>query len=147
MSGLKVKHVHALYWVMTLLFVMPQGWAAVQYLVQAPRMSATFSNLGYPAYFMQILGVAKLLGIAAIVTGISPTLKEWAYAGFTIDVCGAFASHLGAGDALLAALVPAGFFFVQLASYSAWRRLRKLSSGTTRRAFRFRNRVLAEGRA
>ena len=90
-------------------------------------MVATITALGYPVYFMKILAVAKLLGIAAIASGLSPTLKEWAYAGFTFDVCGAFASHLSVGDSLTIALVPAAFFLVQLASYAMWKRLRRES--------------------
>jgi len=114
----------AVYWIVSALFLLPQAWSAFQYLLEAPRMTATITALGYPLYFMQILGVAKLLGIAAIVTGISPTLKEWAYAGFTFDVCGAFASHVSVGDPTWVALVPMLFLAVQLTSYGLWRRLR-----------------------
>src|SRR5687768_12677306 len=88
MRQLRSSQLRALYWIVTLLFVIPQAWSAFQYLLEAPRMTATIVSLGYPSYFMQILGAAKLLGIAAIVIGIPPTLKEWAYAGFTFDVCG-----------------------------------------------------------
>jgi hypothetical protein len=148
MRRLKIKHLHAVYWIATLLFVMPQGWAALQYLIEAPRMTHTITQLGYPEYFMGILGVAKLLGIAAIVTGISPTLKEWAYAGFTFDVCGAFASHLGAGDSLAVALVPLAFLVVQLASYFTWKRLRGEFASKPRRApYRYRTREVAESAA
>jgi hypothetical protein len=38
---------------------------------------ATITAQGYPVSFMKILGVAKLPGILAIATGLSPTLKEW----------------------------------------------------------------------
>jgi hypothetical protein len=146
MRRLRTKQVHALYWIATLLFVMPQGWAAVQYLIEAPRMTATITLLGYPSYFMAILGVAKLLGIAAIMTGISPTLKEWAYAGFTFDAVGAFASHLSAGDPLYVALVPVGFLGVQLISYFAWKRLRA-ASRTSRRSYAWRSRDVAASAA
>lgn len=113
----------ALYWIVTLLFVLPQGWSALQYLMDAPRMSSTLAELGYPPYFQHILGVAKLLGVAAIVSGVSPTLKEWAYAGFTFDVLGALASHVSVKDPLWVAMVPALFLIVQFASYAVWRRL------------------------
>ncbi len=148
MRRLKVKHVHAIYWIATLLFVMPQGWSAVQYLTEAPRMTQTITDLGYPEYFMAILGVAKLLGIAAIVTGLSPTLKEWAYAGFTFEVCGAFASHMSAGDSLAVALVPIGFLAVQLISYFAWRHLRgDVRSRRSPYSYRGRGRGMAESAA
>jgi hypothetical protein len=147
MRRLRTKHVHAVYWIATLLFIVPQGWAAVQYLTEAPRMAMTITQLGYPDYFTAILGVAKLLGIAAIATGISPTLKEWAYAGFTFDVIGAFASHLGAGDRLSIAFVPLGFLAVQMISYLAWRRLRSASRASVRRSYAWRTREMAASAA
>ncbi len=133
MTRSQSKRLRLLYWIVTPLFLLGQGWAAVQYLNEAPRMTETILQLGYPIYFMKVLGVAKLLGIAAIITGVSPTLKEWAYAGFTIDVIGAFASHLSAGDALRIALVPAAFFVVQLVSYIVGKRLAQRSTSRRRR--------------
>jgi len=123
MSGFHTKRLRFIYWLVTGLFLVLQGWAALQYLAESPRMTESITGLGYPIYFMKILGVAKLLGIAAIATGLSPTLKEWAYAGFVFDVCGAFASHLSAGDSLKIALVPVVFLTFQLASYFMWKRL------------------------
>jgi DoxX-like family len=133
MTRSRAKQLRLLYWIITTLFLLGQGWAALQYLTDAPRMTEAITALGYPVYFMKILGVAKLLGIAAIVTGISPTLKEWAYAGFAFDVCGAFASHLSAGDSLLVAMVPAGFFVFQMASYLLWKQLAQRSAARRRR--------------
>ena len=120
------------YWVVTPLFLLLQGWAALQYLTEAPRMAATVSDLGYPIHFMKMLGVAKLLGILAIATGASRLLKEWAYAGFMFDVCAAFVSHLSVGDSLHVALVPAGFFVLQLASYLTWKQLSDRRRATRR---------------
>jgi hypothetical protein len=123
MRRFKTRELRGIYWTLTLLFVVPQAWSAVQYLLEAPRMTATLLALGYPPYFMKILGVAKLLGIAAIVTAVSPTLKEWAYAGFTFETIGASISHLSVGDPIWIGLVPLGFAIVQLASYLTWKRL------------------------
>lgn len=117
------KSLRTTYWTITLLFAALQGWSALQYMVEAPAMTESITGLGYPVYFMKILGVAKLLGIAAILYGRFPTLKEWAYAGFTFDTLGAAASHLANGDGLLIALVPLAFCAAQLASYFLWKRL------------------------
>jgi len=123
------RKLRVIYWIATPLFLTLQGWAAMQYLTEAPRMTATIVGLGYPIYFMKMLGVAKLLGILAIASGASRRLKEWAYAGFTFDVCAAFVSHLSIGDSLLVALVPLAFLALQLISYFAWRQV------SQRRAF------------
>lgn len=132
MRRLRSSELRAIYWTLTLLFAVPQAWSALQYLLEAPRMAATIQALGYPDYFMKILGVAKLLGIAAIISALSPTLKEWAYAGFTLETLGAAASHFSAGDSALVTLVPLGFCAVQLGSYTAWKRL-----GTSARRRRY----------
>lgn len=122
---MNLRTVRIVYWVATLLFVLPQTWSAVQMVTEAPRMAATLQHLGYPTYFMLGLGVAKLLGAIAILLGTWPGLKEWAYAGYTFDTLGACVSHLSVGDSIGIAAVPLAFLVAQLASYVAWRRLRR----------------------
>jgi uncharacterized membrane protein YphA (DoxX/SURF4 family) len=51
-------------------------------------------RLGYPEYLLTILGIAKLLGVAALLYPGMPRLKEWAYAGFAFDLGGATISQL-----------------------------------------------------
>lgn len=110
------------YWIATLLFVVLQGWSVVQYLTRAPRMSATFTELGYPLYVMTFLAIAKSLGIAAVLWGRPSTLKEWAYAGFTFDTLGAAWSHASSGDPWFIVAVPLAFLTLQLISYAMWKR-------------------------
>ena len=43
-------------------------------------------QLGYPIYFMLILGVWKVLGTLAILAPRLPRLKEWAYAGIVFNM-------------------------------------------------------------
>jgi len=47
---------------------------------------------------LTILGVSKILGVAAILVPGFPLIKEWAYAGFFFTAAGAVISHLAAGD-------------------------------------------------
>lgn len=54
--------------------------------------------LGYPLYFLSLLGVWKILGVIAILIPRYPLLKEWAYAGFFFAMTGAVYSHLAVGD-------------------------------------------------
>jgi DoxX-like protein len=58
------------------------------------------THLGYPAYFMTILGFWKVLVGAAILLPGFPLLKEWAYAGMIFDLTGASASRVASGDAV-----------------------------------------------
>ncbi|HZW88573.1 MAG TPA: DoxX family protein [Myxococcaceae bacterium] len=86
------------------------------YLVSPPPLLRALEPLGYPAYFLRLLGVAKLLGVAALLIPGRTLLREWAYAGFTFDLLAALASHLATGTATHAP--PALFALVLvLASY------------------------------
>src|SRR6187551_1313235 len=54
----------------------------------------SITQLGYPVYFLTILGVWKILGVVAVLIPKFPLLKEWAYAGFFFAMTGAVYSHL-----------------------------------------------------
>src|SRR5215470_8765815 len=56
------------------------------------------THLGYPIYFLTILGIWKILGVIAVLSPKSPLVKEWAYAGFFFTMSGAIFSHLAVGD-------------------------------------------------
>ena len=57
------------------------------------------NHLGYPLYFLTILGVWKILGVVAILIPKFPLLKEWTYAGFFFAMSGALISHFALEDA------------------------------------------------
>ena len=87
-----------IYWISTL-------WLALGMLstgaVQVFKLQAKvdfITNLGYPTYFLTILGVWKLLGVISVLIPKFPLLKEWTYAGFFFVMSGAVLSHLAAGD-------------------------------------------------
>jgi hypothetical protein len=115
------KKLSVLYWVVTLLFLLPMAGSGVpELLFERPASTAAaYVHLGYPLYLMRILGFAKILGAVAIVSGRSRTLKEWAYAGYTFNVLGAVASHLIAGDGAIA-LAPVFMLALVLTSYRLW---------------------------
>jgi len=52
------------------------------------------THLGYPVYFLTILGIWKIIGAIAILIPKFPLLKEWAYAGFFFAMSGAALSHV-----------------------------------------------------
>lgn len=81
------------YWITTLLFCGAMGAGGLGNLLRAEEQVASIQSLGYPLYLMTILGVAKLLGIVALLLPGCRLLKEWAYAGFTFDLLGAAASY------------------------------------------------------
>ncbi|HEX9503508.1 MAG TPA: DoxX family protein [Patescibacteria group bacterium] len=56
------------------------------------------THLGYPAYFLTILAIWKILGVITVLIPKFPLLKEWAYAGFFFAMSGAVFSHIASGD-------------------------------------------------
>jgi len=65
----------------------------------APPGVYGIKHLGYPIYFLTLLGIAKFLGVFALLVPKFPILKEWAYAGFFFIMSGAIFSHIAVGDA------------------------------------------------
>jgi len=119
-----VKRDKAVYWIFTLLFLLPAAGSGVpEALGAAPAaVAATMAHLGYPPYLARILGFAKVLGALAILAGRYRRAKEWAYAGFTFDFLGAAASHLFAGDKV-EPLFPLIFLALMSVSYAYWHKL------------------------
>jgi len=64
----------------------------------APPGVYGITQLGYPVYFLTILGIWKILGVAALLVPKFPLLKEWAYAGFFFIMSGAIFSHVAVGN-------------------------------------------------
>ena len=56
--------------------------------------------LGYPVYFLTILGIWKILGVIAILIPGFKLVKEWAYAGFFFAMSGAVFSHIASGNSV-----------------------------------------------
>jgi uncharacterized membrane protein YphA (DoxX/SURF4 family) len=85
------------YWVTTALVVFELALGGVWDILRVPQVRGLIERLGYPQYFLVILGIWKLLGAVALVIPRFPRLKEWAYAGVLFDLTGAVASLLATG--------------------------------------------------
>src|SRR6478609_5638203 len=86
-------------------------------IARAPQAVEGFAHLGYPAYFVSLLGVWKLLGALAVLVPGLPRLKEWAYAGIFFDVSAGVVSVIAVGDGFAPALLPFAFLLLTLASW------------------------------
>ena len=81
-------------WIPTGIFSVLMASSGVMYVAHARFAVVAFHELGYPSYFLTMLGLAKLLGVVALVVPPRfPRLREWAYAGFTFDLVAAAISH------------------------------------------------------
>jgi uncharacterized membrane protein YphA (DoxX/SURF4 family) len=73
------------YWITTVLVALPIGSGGIVQVLRLPQNAAGFAHLGYPVYFMVILGVWKVLGAIVILVPGLTRLKEWA----TASMCSA----------------------------------------------------------
>ena len=89
-----------IYWISTIWLALGMvSTGGVQLLKQktGPGGVDMITQLGYPVYFLTILGIWKLLGVVAVLIPKFPLLKEWAYAGFFFAMSGAILSHIAYG--------------------------------------------------
>jgi uncharacterized membrane protein YphA (DoxX/SURF4 family) len=86
------------YWVATVLVALAMLPGGVADALRIPEAVEIITGLGYPSYFLVIIGVWKILGALAILAPKMPLIKEWAYAGIFFDLTGAAASHVAKGD-------------------------------------------------
>ena len=123
---MKPKTIKIIYWAITTIFSLAMLFSGVSEIMQTEQGKEVMKHLGYPLYVNTILGVAKILGVIALLQWKFKTIKEWAYAGFTIDFIGAAASLYFAGDGILMVLTTIPFFVVMFVSYFLWKKVEKL---------------------
>lgn len=94
-----MKKTNLTYWILTGLLGALMLMSSIPDIMVVPDAVAIIStHLGYPTYFIPFIGVAKLLGVIAILVPGFPRVKEWAYAGFVYDLTGAIYSAIAVGD-------------------------------------------------
>lgn len=93
------------YWVTTglLCFCMLGG---IGQLFQVKQIVDGFAPLGYPLYFLSIIGFWKIMAIIAILIPKFPLLKEWAYAGVFFAMTGASISQIASGSPVFHIIIP-----------------------------------------
>ena len=93
-----------IYWIATIWLSLGMlSTGAVQLFrlkVDGPGSPDSMTNLGYPVYFVMLLGIAKVLGVIVLLIPKFPLLKEWAYAGFFFMMSGALYTHIAAGNSI-----------------------------------------------
>jgi hypothetical protein len=106
------------YWGATGILVFGMLSGGIAELAHRPQTVEGMKQLGYPVYFIMILGFWKLLGSLALLAPGLPRLKEWAYAGIFFNMTGAAASHVACGDATWHVVVTLGFAALTVASWA-----------------------------
>lgn len=86
------------FWIVTVLLSTGMLAGGLAQLLGAQWTTDGFLHLGYPVYFMHLIGAWKVAGVITLLAPGYPRLKEWAYAGFFFVMTGAVISHLASGD-------------------------------------------------
>jgi len=118
------------FWIFTALFCLQMCFTAYYELWVLPDAAQAFTRLGFPsAAFRVELSWAKVAGVLALLIPLVPArLKEWAYAGFAINLISAVIAHASINDRP-AAFVPSTVTSVLWGfSYFFWRRLQANAS-------------------
>ncbi|MBX2923158.1 MAG: DoxX family protein [Chitinophagaceae bacterium] len=92
------KRNNIIYWIATGWLALGMTSTGIVQLIKMKEETEMMHHLGYPLYFLTILGIWKILGAIAVLIPKLPLLKEWAYAGFFFAMSGAIFSHAAVGD-------------------------------------------------
>src|SRR6185295_12677174 len=94
-----MKKTKIIYWSTTGIFALMMLGSAIPDIISSDvAVKGMHEGLGYPVYFIPFIGVAKLLGVLAILVPGFSRIKEWAYAGLFFDLIGATFSIYSSGE-------------------------------------------------
>jgi len=94
------------YWIFTIILSFCIFSGGLAQAMQVKGVVDGFKPLGYPIYFISLIGVWKMLGIIAILIPGFKLLKEWAYAGIFFVMSGAVISHIASNDISVQIIAP-----------------------------------------
>ncbi|MBI1768211.1 MAG: DoxX family protein [Bacteroidetes bacterium] len=123
-----MKKINTIYWIVTGLFGAFMLFSAIPDIMITPEAKAFIGHLGYPDYFIQMIGISKTLGVIAILIPGYPRIKEWAYAGLLYDLLAAVYSQIatdGFKPEIFFMVLPIGF---AMASYMLYHKKMKEAS-------------------
>ncbi|HWY99236.1 MAG TPA: DoxX family protein [Bacteroidia bacterium] len=116
-----MKKVNIAYWIVTGLYGLFIIGTSIPDVTNNPdAVKIITTQLGYPAYFIVFIGIAKILGGIAILIPGFPRIKEWAYAGLTFDLIGALYSTIAVGEPAKQWSFFVVFFAVLFTSYALY---------------------------
>jgi putative oxidoreductase len=123
------------FWIFTALLCLEMSFTAYWELMRLPDAAQAFTRLGFPAASFRVeLSWAKVLGVVALLIPMIPArgviyvIKEWAYAGFAINLVSALIAHFSISDRRAAFIPSTASSVLLVLSYYFWRRLQTRSS-------------------
>lgn len=117
-----------IYWVATIWLSLGMASTGIVQIMHLDADVARMQHLGYPIYFLTLLGIWKILGVVAILSPRFAVVKEWAYAGFFFAMSGAVISHIVLHDPLLEILPSVWLIVLTVVSWSLRPESRKMKA-------------------
>jgi hypothetical protein len=114
-----MKKTKILYWIFTGLFA-----AAMLSTCIPSEEGAAFitGQLGFPAYFVSYIAIAKVLGVIGILVPGFATIKEWSYAGLFFDLISVTYAFFSINAIAQGAMFLVVFFALGITSYFFYRK-------------------------
>jgi uncharacterized membrane protein len=122
------KRSEIVYWIVTGLLALGMLSGGIAQVFHVKVNTDGMIHLGYPLYFMTILGTWKILGVVTLLLPRFTLVKEWAYAGFFFAMTGAVISHLASGDGVKEFFAPSVFAVLTVLSWYLRPANRKIST-------------------
>ncbi|MGZ8516070.1 MAG: DoxX family protein, partial [Chitinophagaceae bacterium] len=123
-----------IYWIATTWLALGMLSTGIVQLLKTKEETDLIIRLGYPMYFLTMLGICKILGVITVLIPKFPLLKEWAYAGFFFAMSGAVFSHIALGNSVNEIFPPLLLLFLTVASWyfrPAGRKIIPVNAGTS----------------
>ncbi|MBG9377809.1 DoxX family protein [Panacibacter sp. DH6] len=106
-----------IYWVATAWLSLGMLSTGIVQLMKMDKEVAVITHLGYPLYFLTIIGAWKIAGVIAVLVPKLALVKEWAYAGFIFVMTGAVFSHLAMNDEAIEFFGPVLLILLSIVSW------------------------------
>ncbi len=87
-----------IYWIATIWLALGMLSSGIVQVFKVKTEVDFITHLGYPVYFITIIGIWKILGVVALLIPDFLLLKEWTYAGFFFAMSGAAFSHIASNS-------------------------------------------------
>lgn len=106
-----------IFWITTTIIAIAYFVTGLGNILPFSHIAQDMAHLGYPTYFLKIIGTWKILAAIVLLIPNIPRIKEWAYAGMIFDLTGASFSRYYIGDALPQIFIPLGIALLVTVNY------------------------------
>ena len=93
-----MKNLKTYYVISLVIFSLAMLGAVLNSAINYDAIVLKIIKLGNPAYMVQVIGTAQVIGISILILNRTNWIREWAYAGFFMNLVFGIIAHLLAKD-------------------------------------------------